>query len=73
MTDTFNRPLVKRVALTISRCENPEEWDDEMVNWTPEARAAIRKVATWLSEAPLDVYQDDRSIMVNALFDEANR
>lgn len=73
MTDTFDRPLVKRVALAISRCEDPEEWDDEMVNWTPEARAAIRKVAAWLSEAPLDVYQDDRSIMVNALFDEANR
>jgi hypothetical protein len=73
MTDTFNRPLVKRVALAISRCQDPEEWDDEVVNWTPEARAAIRQVATWLNETPLDVYLSDRSIMVNALFNEANR
>jgi hypothetical protein len=65
--------LVKKVALAISQCEDPGDWGDEIVNWTPEARAAIRQVATWLSEAPLDVYQDDRSIMVNALLDEANR
>jgi len=72
MTDT-TKHLVQQVALVISLCQDPEEWDNEMVNWTPEARAAIRKVATWLYEAPLDVYDDDRSIMVNALFDEANR
>lgn len=72
MTNT-TKHLVQQVALVISLCEDPEEWDGQIVNWTPEARAAIRKVATWLSEAPLDVYQDDRSIMVNALFDEANR
>jgi hypothetical protein len=65
--------LVKQVALVISLCEDPEEWDGQIVNWTPEARAAIRKVATWLSEAPLDVYENDRSIIVNALLDEANR
>jgi hypothetical protein len=72
MTNT-TKHLVKQVALAISQCEDPEQWDDEMVAWTPEARIAIRKVATWLSEAPLDVYQDERSIMVNALLDEANR
>jgi hypothetical protein len=73
MIEVVKRSLVEKVALVISRCEDPEEWDDEIVNWTPEARLAIAKVATWLSEAWLDVYQDDRSIMVNALFDEANR
>lgn len=73
MIEVVKRSLVEHVALVISRCEDPEEWDDEIVNWTPEARLAIAKVATWLSEAWLDVYQDDRSIMVNALFDEANR
>ena len=58
--------LVDQVARAIGR-------DDEPINWEEEARAAIRKVAIWLSVAPLDVYEDDRSIMVNALFDEANR
>lgn len=72
MTNT-TKHLVEQVALAISQCEEPADWGDEIINWTPEARVAIRKVATWLSEAPLDVYQDDRSIMVNALFDEANR
>jgi hypothetical protein len=72
MTDT-TKHLVEQVALAISQCEDPADWGDEIVNWTPEARAAIRKVATWLNEAWLDVYQDDRAIMVNALFDEANR
>lgn len=72
MTNT-TKHLVQQVALAISRCEEPADWGDEIINWTPEARAAIRQVAAWLSEAPLDVYQDDRSIMVNALFDEANR
>jgi hypothetical protein len=69
LTSTSNQvgsSLVDRVARAIGR-------DDEAINWEEEARAAIRKVATWLSEAPLDVYEDDRSIMVNALFDEANR
>lgn len=73
MIEVVKRSLVEHVALVISRCEDPEEWDDEIVNWTPEARLAIAKVATWLSEAWLDVYQNDRSIMVNALFDEVNR
>jgi hypothetical protein len=72
MTNT-TKHLVKQVALAISLCQDSEAWEDEIVNWTPEARAAIRQVATWLSKAPLDVYQDERSIMVNALFDEANR
>lgn len=65
--------LVEQVAFAISRCESPEDWTDEIINWTPEARVAIRQIATWLSEAPLDVYQNDRSIIVNALFDEANQ
>jgi hypothetical protein len=72
MTNT-TKHLVKQVALAISQCEDPADWGDEIVNWMPEARAAIRKVATWLSEAPLDVYEEERAIMVNALFDEANR
>jgi hypothetical protein len=72
MTNT-TKHLVKQVALVISLCEDPEEWDGQIVNWTPEARVAIRKVATWLSETPLDVYENDRSIIVNALLDEANR
>ena len=72
MTNT-TKHLVKQVALAISRCETPGDWGNEMINWTPEARAAIRQVAIWLNEASLDVYQDDRSIIVNALFDEANR
>jgi hypothetical protein len=72
MTNT-TKHLVEQVALAISQCEEPADWGDEIINWTPEARAAIRQVASWLSEAPLDIYQDDRSIMVNALFDEANR
>ena len=72
MTNT-TKNLVEQVALVISQCEDPADWGDEIVNWTPEARAAIRQVACWLNEAWLDVYQDDRSIIVNALFDEANR
>jgi hypothetical protein len=72
MTDT-TKHLVEQVALVISQCQDPREWDDEIANWLPETRAAIRQVAIWLSEAPLDVYQDERAIMVNALFDEANR
>ena len=75
MTNT-TKHLVKQVALAISQCEDPEQWDDEMVAWTPEARIAIRQVATWLNETWLDVNpicNDDCSIMVNALFDEANR
>lgn len=65
--------LVEQIALAISKCESPGDWSDEIINWTPEARVAIRQIATWLSEAPLDVYQNDRSIIVNALFDEANQ
>jgi len=46
----IGRPLVQRVAIAISQCEDSSCWDDEAVNWTPEARAAIREVATWLCE-----------------------
>lgn len=42
--------LVERVAVAISRCEDSSCWDDEAVNWEPEARAAIREVAEWLRE-----------------------
>ena len=37
------------------------------------ARAAIREVALWLNEAPLDLYPGDRGIVVNALYDQANQ
>jgi hypothetical protein len=42
--------LLKRVAIAISRCEDSSCWDDEAVNWEPEARAAIREVVAWLKE-----------------------
>ena len=42
--------LVERVAIAISRCEDSSCWDDEAVNWEPEARAAIREVLTWLKQ-----------------------
>jgi hypothetical protein len=42
--------LVERVALAISGIEDSSCWDDEAVNWAPEARAAIREVAAWLRE-----------------------
>jgi hypothetical protein len=41
---------VERVAIAISRCEDSSCWDDEAVNWEPEARAAIREVLAWLKE-----------------------
>jgi hypothetical protein len=42
--------LVERVAIAVSRCEDSSCWDDEAVNWEPEARAAIREVAAALVE-----------------------
>jgi hypothetical protein len=42
--------LVERVAIAISRCQDSSCWDDEAVNWEPEARAAIREVLAWLKE-----------------------
>jgi hypothetical protein len=44
------RSLVKRVALVISGIEYGSETDEEAVNWSPEARAAIREVAMWMRE-----------------------
>lgn len=44
------RSLVERVALATSRCENFSDGMDEMANWAPEARAAIREVAAWFGE-----------------------
>jgi hypothetical protein len=40
--------LVERVAIAIGQ-------DDEPINWEPEARAAIREVAAWMTSNP-DVY-----------------
>jgi hypothetical protein len=47
--------LVNRVALAISGIEYGLELDEEAVNWKPEARAAIREVAAWMTSNP-DVY-----------------
>ena len=65
--------LLEQVAIAISRCEDSSCWDDEAVNWEPEARAAIREVALWLNETLLDLYPGDRGIVVNALYDQANQ
>jgi hypothetical protein len=51
----IGRSLVARVAIAISQCEDSSCWDDESVNWTPEARAAIREVAAWMTSNP-DIY-----------------
>jgi hypothetical protein len=69
----IGRSLVERVALAISGIEYGLERDEEAVNWASEARAAIREVALWLNEAPLDLYPGDRGIVVNALYDQANQ
>jgi hypothetical protein len=58
--------LVNKVARAIGR-------DDEPTNWEEEARAAIRMVALWLNKAHFNLYPEDRSIIVNALYDQANR
>jgi hypothetical protein len=58
--------LVDQVARAIGR-------DDAPINWEEEARAAIRMVALWLNEAPLDLYPGNRGIVVNALYDQANQ
>ena len=42
--------LVRRVALAISGIVYGLERDEEAVNWTSEARAAIREVAEWLRQ-----------------------
>ena len=57
--------LVERVQDAIHDVEFPHGDD--------EARAAIREVALWLNEAPLDLYTADRAIVVNALYDQANQ
>jgi hypothetical protein len=56
--------LVARVQAAIHDVEFPHGND--------EARAAIRVIARWLDEAPLDVYSSDRAVIVNALLDQAN-
>lgn len=60
--------LQRLVALAISPNINeqvPEEW-------LPEAVRAIRAVAFWLREEPLDLYPGDRALVVNTLLDQAN-
>jgi hypothetical protein len=69
LTSTSNQvdsSLVDQVARAIGR-------DDEPINWEEEARAAIRMVALWLNESPLNLYPCDRGIVVNALYDQANQ
>jgi hypothetical protein len=40
--------LVERVAIAVCRCDDSSSWSEEVINWTPEARAAILAVAEWL-------------------------
>lgn len=63
----IGRPLVERVGGAIL-----EQFENNSGN-EEEARAAIREVALWLNEAPLDLYPGDRGIVVNALYDQANQ
>jgi hypothetical protein len=63
----IGRSLVERVGAAIF-----EQFENNAGN-EAEARAAIREVALWLNEAPLDLYPGDRSIVVNALYDQANQ
>ncbi|MEN9727412.1 MAG: hypothetical protein RL434_1778 [Pseudomonadota bacterium] len=62
----IGRSLVERVREAILNTGDGEDYADE-------ARAAIREVALWLNEAPLDLYPGDRGIVVNALYDQANQ
>lgn len=39
--------LVERVAIAVCRGEDWTSWREDLINWTPEARAAIRAVADW--------------------------
>ena len=59
--------LVERVGFAIF-----EQFENNAGN-EAEARAAIREVALWLNEAPLNLYPGDRGIVVNALYDQANQ
>jgi len=59
--------LVERVGFAIL-----EQFENNAGN-EAEARAAIREVALWLNEAPLDLYPGDRGIVVNALYAQANQ
>ncbi len=63
----IGRLLVERVGAAIF-----EQFENNAGN-EAEARAAIREVALWLNEAPLDLYPGDRGIVVNALYDQANQ
>ena len=65
--------LVERVALAISRCEDGSAWDDEAVNWAPEARAAILEVAAWVEETQHDHWSAVSRILRFELEQEAER
>jgi hypothetical protein len=66
--------LVERIATAIALVDEEHYWPEarDAVE-TDMARAAIREVALWLNEASLDLYPGDRSIVVNALYDQANQ
>jgi hypothetical protein len=66
--------LVERIATAIALVDEEHYWPEarDAVE-TDMARAAIREVALWLNEAPLDLYPGDRGIVVNALYDQANQ
>ena len=66
--------LVDRVSTAIALVDEEHYWPEERdAVETDMARAAIREVALWLNEAPLDLYLGDRGIVVNALYDQANQ
>jgi hypothetical protein len=66
--------LVDRVSTAIALVDEEHYWPEERdAVETDMARAAIREVALWLNEAPLDLYPGDRGIVVNALYDQANQ
>lgn len=48
MSSLASTSLVRRVARAIGR-------DDEPINWTPEARAAILEVGAWLAEQSITI------------------
>ena len=66
--------LVERVSTVIALEDEKHYWPGarDAVE-TDMARAAIREVALWLNEAPLDLYPHDRVTIVNTIYDQANQ
>jgi len=66
--------LVERVSTVIALEDEKHYWPEarDAVE-TDMARAAIREVALWLNEAPLDLYPHDRVTIVNTIYDQANQ